>query len=557
MKRILFFILLVFSIFLNALSQSINFDQPEFYSYKELLRNFEDYIQDTLSAKKYAYFYIEKAKKENDSNKISRGYIKLASISKPYKAIKYLDTSIVYSKFSNHKDFPTEGYLKKSLIQFNNEEYEKSLKNGILAYQYANKKNNVEQQIKALHQINAINELWGDYHKVLKTEFLAYNLLFENRDIKYFSENYLYSLEGIGKCYVRLKKPDSALYYFKKGIVEALKNKDTITYHAFVSRTGMALYEKGNYVAAIDSLEKGNIFKYAYNKSYLPYYYYYLGSCYYQQGKKETGISYFKKIDSIYKVRHVLNPELPLVYDKLVSYYRNKNNDQKQLEYLYKLIRVERIIDVKKSNIKNKTEKEYHIPKLLEDKEDQIADLYKRNKNSKILIWIAVFVVSLMVLFSGYYFQRQKKFKKRFEDLIALQEKQTKKPPTTDNEETNNGISIEIIEDILTKLSEFELKNKFLSYDISLIDLAKQFGTNSTYLSKVINLKKDKNFSQYLNDLRIEYIVNELKVNKKYRNYTIKAIANECGFKNSESFSKAFYKKYGIYPSYYLKNLKG
>ncbi len=85
--------------------------------------------------------------------------------------------------------------------------------------------------------------------------------------------------------------------------------------------------------------------------------------------------------------------------------------------------------------------------------------------------------------------------------------------------------------------------------------MAKSFGTNSTYLSKVINLKKDKNFSQYINDLRIDYTIHLLKENPRIRKYTIKAIASECGFKSAESFSKGFYKKYGIYPSYYLKQL--
>ena len=34
------------------------------------------------------------------------------------------------------------------------------------------------------------------------------------------------------------------------------------------------------------------------------------------------------------------------------------------------------------------------------------------------------------------------------------------------------------------------------------------------------------------------------------------AIAQEVGFNNSESFSKAFYKKTGIYPSYFIKQLE-
>ncbi|WP_159025502.1 AraC family transcriptional regulator [Aquimarina sp. Aq78] len=41
-----------------------------------------------------------------------------------------------------------------------------------------------------------------------------------------------------------------------------------------------------------------------------------------------------------------------------------------------------------------------------------------------------------------------------------------------------------------------------------------------------------------------------------YRKYTVQAIAQEIGFNNSEAFSKAFYKKTGIYPSYFIKKLE-
>lgn len=86
--------------------------------------------------------------------------------------------------------------------------------------------------------------------------------------------------------------------------------------------------------------------------------------------------------------------------------------------------------------------------------------------------------------------------------------------------------------------------------------MAKSFETNRNYLSKVIKIKTNKKVSTYINDLRIEYIFNELKTNLKLRKFTIKAVANECGFTSSEHFSKCFYKKYGIYPSYYIKKLK-
>ena len=110
---------------------------------------------------------------------------------------------------------------------------------------------------------------------------------------------------------------------------------------------------------------------------------------------------------------------------------------------------------------------------------------------------------------------------------------------------------------IIEKLNSFEQNHGFLSEHVSLQQLAKEFGTNYNYLSKVINTEKGKNFSNYINQLRVTYIYHELADNSLYLKYTVKAIGQEIGFKSTECFSKAFYKKYGLYPSEYLRQLKG
>jgi Helix-turn-helix domain len=176
---------------------------------------------------------------------------------------------------------------------------------------------------------------------------------------------------------------------------------------------------------------------------------------------------------------------------------------------------VDSLIEEKQMYIKAKTEKEYTIPKLLENKDALINDLQIQNRISTAKIWTALLVILVVVLALGYYFRRQRIYKKRFETLMDQAGK---------------------------------------SAHSTTID-PKSFGTNSTYLSKVVNIEKKKNFSKYINDLRIIYAFDELKTNTTFRKYTIKAIAQECGFKSAESFSKAFYKTYGIYPSFYIKKL--
>ncbi len=112
------------------------------------------------------------------------------------------------------------------------------------------------------------------------------------------------------------------------------------------------------------------------------------------------------------------------------------------------------------------------------------------------------------------------------------------------------------IEAILTKLEEFEDKELFLDNDSTLVEVAKKIQTNTTYLSKVINTYKEKSFTAYITDLRVDYAIERLSHDRKFRSFTIGAIAQEIGFKRSESFSKAFKVKTGLYPSYFVKELE-
>lgn len=533
-------------------------DMPlEEQGYEALIDLFDNNITDTIIATKIAKHYIEKARNDVDSTKMARGYQRLAFVSSKSDAIKYLDTTITLSQRSKHPNFPAIGYLFKSYYLYNVEKYEESLQNAITGYQFAKQKDNVDQQITALHQINGVNELWGDYQKALETELLTKELLFEHEESELFLENYIASLEGIGNCYVRLRQPDSALVYYKKGIQESLKNEDSITYQAFVSKSGTALYVKGDYNAALDSLQKAHQYKDYFINSYDWYYNYYMGSIYFQQGNKGKGVAYFEKVDSIYKRKSVLYPELPAVYDRLANYYKETGNQEMQLAYMQQLVLVVKLIDVKRVYIKDKISEEYEIPKLLEEKDMLISGLEAKNKTSQKIVWWIAGGLFLTLLVLTYYIRRQRIFKKRFEALMAQKEKPVVKvaAPKNTAQTTTLDISEEIVAEILENLDVFEAEKRFLSPKIKLTQLAKECNTNSTYLSKVINLKKNKNFSSYINELRVAYAFEELRDNATFRKYTIKAVASECGFKSAESFSKAFYKMYGIYPSFYCKQL--
>ncbi|WP_109435999.1 AraC family transcriptional regulator [Aquimarina sp. AU119] len=170
-------------------------------------------------------------------------------------------------------------------------------------------------------------------------------------------------------------------------------------------------------------------------------------------------------------------------------------------------------------------------------------------------------IISLLLVVSmtgvGYYYYRQQIYKKRFIQLLGKDEnKNTIKTSAIYKTGVSSSISEEALEHLLTQLQQFEDQKGYLTPNINAKDLAKSFGSNSSYLSIVINTYKQKSISQYINDLRIGFAIDKLQSDATFRKYTIKAIAKDVGFNSSEIFAKKFYKNTGIYPSYFIKKLE-
>ncbi|AZA67034.1 helix-turn-helix domain-containing protein [Chryseobacterium carnipullorum] len=123
-------------------------------------------------------------------------------------------------------------------------------------------------------------------------------------------------------------------------------------------------------------------------------------------------------------------------------------------------------------------------------------------------------------------------------------------------DKTGNALSEDVTQSILKDLNTFESKGLFLKKGITLASLAKTFKTNTAYLSEVINTHQGKNFTTYLNDLRIDYVSERLLEDKKLRSYKLPAIADELGYNNVQAFSAAFKKKTGTTPAIYIKEIE-
>jgi len=118
------------------------------------------------------------------------------------------------------------------------------------------------------------------------------------------------------------------------------------------------------------------------------------------------------------------------------------------------------------------------------------------------------------------------------------------------------NISSKTEKTLLKKLANFEESKAFIKKDVNLNKLAKDFDTNTKYLSEIIKTYKNKNFNQYLNELRINHLIEELNTNQKVLNTKVSYLANDFGFNSHSSFSTLFVQIVGQSPSEYIKNLK-
>ncbi len=108
---------------------------------------------------------------------------------------------------------------------------------------------------------------------------------------------------------------------------------------------------------------------------------------------------------------------------------------------------------------------------------------------------------------------------------------------------------------ILTKLERLEEERFFLDTKCSLSTLSDELQTNQKYLSQVINNEKKANFNNYINGLRINYLLDRLIKDLDFRHSKLSYIAAASGFNNPNTFYSAFKKRLGILPSYFIKQL--
>ncbi|MEY8760963.1 helix-turn-helix domain-containing protein [Chryseobacterium tongliaoense] len=180
------------------------------------------------------------------------------------------------------------------------------------------------------------------------------------------------------------------------------------------------------------------------------------------------------------------------------------------------------------------------------------------NKSSSILrsrLFLIIILIVLIGCITGYLLlqiRKKKKIEIRLDEILLQVKNSSLNNPQNKSSFT---ISNEKEAEIMEKLLELEDKKVYLKNEFNQAYAAKKLGTNTTYLSQTINKYMKKSFSEYTNELRINYILKELSENKKLRNYTTQALADLVGYKSGISFARTFKEKTGVTPFQYIEKL--
>jgi AraC-like DNA-binding protein len=494
----------------------------------------------------YAKTWLLKSKSEQNWNQIDKAYRTIMYLENKEHLLHYTDSLLFFAKESKDNKLIGTAYLTKGIIYYDKKEVTKALDYYLLAEKYISKTKDEYTIYKAKYSIAHTKYYLGFYDEAIS--------LFKDCLIYFEEENdrgYLNTLHSLGLCYNKLGNYNQSTYYNELGLLESkeLENSEMEIY--FKHAEAINQYFKKEYKKAINNLkvllpsmqEKKDVA----NETVA---YFYIGKSFWALKHEEKAIPYLLKVDNAFIEHNYTKPELRENYELLINWYAKQNNLKAQLKYINKLIEVDKLMNQNYKYISKKIFKEYDTKKLISEKlEIENAMKTKSKVHYSIFATLAVIIVFI----TAKHYNNKKKFKAKFDELMKIN-------PSKRNltNYTNEALEIkaEIVELALKNLDKFERNQKYLEKDMTLSKLATILNTNTKYASKIITKHRGKGSIDYITDLKIDYIVEKLKSENKFRNYTNKALGEEAGFRSTQNFTRAFKNRTKISPTYFIQKLK-
>ena len=533
--------------------------------YLDIRKKYEKLNENDERALKYVKFYIQKSKNDKNNERLLEGYKDgiFYSSTKENKLL-YSDSCLATAIKIKKDDWIFSSYLMRgSIYYFYYKKYKLALNDYIKAHQYSKTSDDEYSKYKLVYQIGVLKGYLGYYREAL-THFKDCIDFFNRKrnennhpNEKYnYTKGYLNSLHQSIVCYTNLKEYRTAEPLIELGLNAIAKTNDYSLEKSYFKKCKSIIeYNKGNYSLSLNLLNKSlPLIEESGDIAWSSVLYFYIGKNYTALGNSDMAIPYFKKVDSIFIKHQFILPELRENYEQLINIYKEKNDPKEELYYTKSLLKADKILSQDFTYLSSRIHKEYDTENLLNAQ----YRLENQKKWGLSALLIMFFLLLGLILIVGRYKKNEKNIKEKYKKLEEKLQSHREEYPILNkiNTNTRKTFNENIHNDILKKLETFEQNNGFIEKGLTLNILAKKLETNSTYLSQVINEKRNQNFTRYLNELRINYITKLIYHNKKYLNYTIEALADECGIAYRQNFSDLFQEFNGMRPKDFIKQRK-
>lgn len=531
------------------------------YAHHVAVTSFANKEKDTLTVLSLLEKSKEEARKSSQIKDLIKAYTQLAYwFPKQEDRLLYIDSALVIAQKSTKKELIGSVFFDKGEVYLLDNNWNKTLEYYLQAADYSSKTTDEYLKHKVKYGIASVKLLLGDYEESLEMATSCADF-FKAHPKENSHRYYLKSLHLAGLCHNQLGNFDKCSAINTKGRQASqalLFNKLEVL---FVYSEAVNLYDQQHYTESIAYLQQALAFAKAYkNNNLLLSAYAMLGKNYLQLAEYEQATSYFVKADSLSTTTTTLISEMKEGYIFLANKAEKEGDLEQKLGYLNKLIAVESVFHNQYKQLSSMIYKEYDNKKLLLSIQETEETLAKTGRKHQILQLIGIITIVISIIIIGFSLYKKQQYQRKTKAsaplLNGFSVSFVAETPQKNTAITNkNPINERVTHHILQRLERFESNRDYLKQNITLTYLATKFKTNPKYISSVIKSHKHKEFIQYINELRFEYLTTMLAINK-YRHYTIEALAGELGFSSAKGFNQAFYKSKGIKVADFIKEFR-
>ena len=477
--------------------------------------------------------------------------------------LKYADSAIGAAVKTQEPALISKAYLGRGIVYyFNFRKYNNALHEYLSASEYAEKSGDEYLIYKVKYHIGVVRNYLGYHREAIPfftecTRFFSGNIKESAHPAVRYNNTrgYLNSIHQMAISYRSLGRDRE---------VDSLLNRAEpfLADPQFTQEKGYFLKEKGIRAIRQHHYSKGTEYLLAATRlmrekkdeGMLAACWYYLGKAFLKMNERNTGTVYLKKIDSVFQLNGLVVPEVRAAYELLLKASDPDGNTDQTAYYVGQLLKSDSILQAEVPYLSSRIFREYDAKALHAEKEKLLK---AKSLGDGVIILSFILSAALVAFLIKAYF-REKNISaayRKLQERIQLEKQNNYTIADIHNTPRKMEYPPEIVEEVLQKLKSFEDRHGFTNPDVTMASLGTELSITKNHLSYVINEYKKMNFRTYLATLRIHYITNLMNsdTDTLYLRVGNEALAEACGLRSRQQFSRLFREINGIAPADFIR----